>query len=1077
MARHGTTATHAHNDVQIVMLDRHTPHRPASTEPFDRLTRLAAHLFDVPMAALVYADAGPATVVASTGFEAASSSCNDGLFLHAADQNAITVVNDVVCHPGFADSPLVTEAPCVRFYAGAPLRQEDGRVIGALCVMDVAPSSTPPGAGERLGDLAALAAREVKATRPRLLRPPAESEREFRDLLHALDDVAAWTIDFAPDRSLDALLDVPLAASLHRVRYANDAVEAVYGYPREDFVQRPSLWVESVDAVEQAHTARVRAALFETGAADYVCRIERPDGETRWLHHRVRLLHDEQGRPTGIGGIATDITRRRTTERELLETTSRLETMVRNLHGGLLFESEEREVMYVNDRFCTLFDIEAPPDALVGTDCEANAKSAAALMQDPDAFLARVEALLAVREPARADIIERADGRIYERDFIPVFSGETYKGHLWDYRDVTERQRLDRRLRESARELASEQAFIEQVLDTLTDVFAVITPEGRLVRWNERLLQVTGYTAEELSTLTTSDLFSAAAHTSLAQALDAVVHDEEARRTIELQTKSGMRIPYEFTGAQLDTRGEAPLLCVTGRDITERQAAEEALQQERDLLDNIMNTSVAAIAVADTAANIIFANARAKSVLRLSAHPGGGLPYAPPAFHLATPDGTPLPRNEQPIPRVTATGAPILDEHCVALWPDGTQRHLSMNVAPLTDEAGRVVRVVLSVDDITQRIQAERQLAQSERKYHRLFDASHDAIFLHTPAGTILEANDRAAELFGASTEELVGTSVEALHPPSAHNAARSALRTLREEEGTVRFRIRCQRHDASTFWGDVSASSFQIDGTPVVQGIIRDITTQKEAEERTQRALDKERELGRLKSRFVSMASHELRTPLTTIQSSSELTELYVRRGDVEEAARYLTRIRKTVGSMTELLEDVLHFGRAESGRLPFNPSTLEIRAIARELLQEVQRGVGSGHVFDVRGLDQAGLVHADDQLFRLILSNLLSNAVKYSDAGSTVRVELERRSGVLRLTVADEGIGIPEDQQDRLFEPFYRAENVGAIRGTGLGLSILNEAVTLHGGTVAVESTCGTGTTFVVQLPLHPPEAAPSA
>jgi signal transduction histidine kinase len=179
----------------------------------------------------------------------------------------------------------------------------------------------------------------------------------------------------------------------------------------------------------------------------------------------------------------------------------------------------------------------------------------------------------------------------------------------------------------------------------------------------------------------------------------------------------------------------------------------------------------------------------------------------------------------------------------------------------------------------------------------------------------------------------------------------------------------------------------------------------------------------------------------------------------------------------MTELLEDVLHFGRAESGRLPFSPDTLDAGSMVHKLVQEVQRGTGADHVFDVQGLDRIGLIDADEQLFRLILSNLLSNAVKYSDAGSTIRVEMERSDETLQMSVADEGIGIPEDQRDRLFDPFYRAENVGTIRGTGLGLAILNEAVALHGGTVAVESTCGVGTTFTVQLPLCQPEAEPPA
>jgi signal transduction histidine kinase len=116
-----------------------------------------------------------------------------------------------------------------------------------------------------------------------------------------------------------------------------------------------------------------------------------------------------------------------------------------------------------------------------------------------------------------------------------------------------------------------------------------------------------------------------------------------------------------------------------------------------------------------------------------------------------------------------------------------------------------------------------------------------------------------------------------------------------------------------------------------------------------------------------------------------------------------------------------------------------------------------------------------ADPQLIRLILTNLLSNAVKYSDEESCVQLTVDREEEHVRITVEDKGIGIPEADLDRLFEPFHRAENVGTRRGTGLGLSILKEVADVHGGRVGVESTEGVGSTFWVVLPLSPPAESP--
>jgi PAS domain S-box-containing protein len=752
--------------------------------------------------------------------------------------------------------------------------------------------------------------------------------------------------------------------------------------------------------------------------------------------------------------------------------------MVQHLNGGLLYENEQREILYVNQPFCSLFDIDAPPDALVGTDCAAGTEAAAALMRDPDAFVDTIEARIAAKEPVASDVVERADGRIYERDFIPVFTDDgVYKGHLWHYRDVTEHRRAEHQLRASKRQLAAEQDFTESVLNTLVDLFMVLTPEGDFVRWNDQLPRVTGYTAEELSTVNMSQFFDRPELERVQAAVSEVLSEGAATVETFLRTKHDGAIPYEFTGSLLSTDDGQELICVVGRDITERKEAEEALQQERDLLESIMDTSVAAIAVADTAGRVIFANERAEAVLRLSATAHRGLPYANLSWILADEEGQPLAPAKHPTQRVVQTGAPLFNVAYRAVWPDGAQRSLAINAAPLTDDAGQVVRVVLSIEDVTERRRAEAALAQSERKYRTLFDASNDAIVLHTPEGEVIDANARMAELFDVPREEIIGGAIRDAHPPEALDAAQAALAELRQE-GSVRFQVPCLRHDGSRFWGEISASLIQLNGETVVQGIVRDITAQKRTAEHLQQALEKERELGELKSRFVSMASHELRTPLATIQSSAELAGLFMNRGTGEKADKHLVRIQKNVGKMTELLEDVLLFGRAESGRLPFRPEPVDLGSVARELLRDVRQGLGADHVFEVEGVEAAGTIEADEQLIRLTLSNLLSNAVKYSDAGSTVTVAFERGEDVVRCAVTDAGIGIPEADQERLFEPFHRAENVGTIGGTGLGLSIVKEAVDLHGGSIAVESACDEGTTFRVAVPVAPtvPGEAPA-
>ncbi|WP_373530284.1 ATP-binding protein [Nostoc sp.] len=232
--------------------------------------------------------------------------------------------------------------------------------------------------------------------------------------------------------------------------------------------------------------------------------------------------------------------------------------------------------------------------------------------------------------------------------------------------------------------------------------------------------------------------------------------------------------------------------------------------------------------------------------------------------------------------------------------------------------------------------------------------------------------------------------------------------------------------------------------------------------------ALEREKELGEIKARFISMTSHEFRTPLTTILSSTELLEHYSHKWTEEKKLSQLQRIQAAVKQMTELLNDVLLIGKAEAGKLEFQPTPLDITKFCRALVEDMEF-TASAHKIALCTYGECTTACMDEKLLRHILSNLLSNAIKYSPQGSTVHFDLvcEQEDAVLR--IQDEGIGIPTADQAQLFNSFHRASNVGTISGTGLGLAIVKKSVDLYGGNIKVDSEVGFGTTFTVTLPLN--------
>jgi signal transduction histidine kinase len=243
------------------------------------------------------------------------------------------------------------------------------------------------------------------------------------------------------------------------------------------------------------------------------------------------------------------------------------------------------------------------------------------------------------------------------------------------------------------------------------------------------------------------------------------------------------------------------------------------------------------------------------------------------------------------------------------------------------------------------------------------------------------------------------------------------------------------------------------------------------QAELASQRALQKEKELNRLKSQFVSIVSHEFRTPLTIVLVSLDLLEEFDGEIDLEKRKKYFKRARTSIELMSSLLEEVLVIGESDNGNLKCQLAPLNLSQFCRNLVEELQSTGGEEHLMTFREFSQIGLipqrVQVDEKLLRHILTNLISNASKYSPRGSQIWICLMYESDTLTFQVKDEGIGISKSEQTQLFDTFYRGANVSHVQGTGLGLSIVKRCVDAYGGNITIESEMGVGSTFTVSLP----------
>lgn len=314
----------------------------------------------------------------------------------------------------------------------------------------------------------------------------------------------------------------------------------------------------------------------------------------------------------------------------------------------------------------------------------------------------------------------------------------------------------------------------------------------------------------------------------------------------------------------------------------------------------------------------------------------------------------------------------------------------------------------------------------------------------------------------GITGEKLIGTKFTSRLDPSIAKEIESQLKSVfNGESKTIELEY---RHNFYVLFAvPLKSDMKKIDRILVVE---TNITNQKKAQQDMENALDKEKQLNELKSRFVSMASHEFRTPLSTILTSVTLIEKYRNESDEEKRKKHIYRIKSSVNNLTGILNDFLSLDKLEEGKIQVSKKWQSIPEIGTELAEEMQAVAKLGQQIIYSHSGDSVEFFLDKQVLRNILINLLSNAIKYSDENKKIELNSRVKGNQISFEVRDYGMGIPKKDQSHLFDRFFRASNVINIQGTGLGLNIIKKYLDIIGGEINFESEEGEGTMFTITL-----------
>lgn len=372
-------------------------------------------------------------------------------------------------------------------------------------------------------------------------------------------------------------------------------------------------------------------------------------------------------------------------------------------------------------------------------------------------------------------------------------------------------------------------------------------------------------------------------------------------------------------------------------------------------------------------------------------------------------------------------------------------------------------------DTLEQRV-AERtaELSQAKERVEAILNSASDAIILVSAHGVIEQVNPAFSELFGYTIEKIFRKPFTSLFDSEGSQIIGKALAQVLTENRMAQCELQAQHQDGRTFTVDavlspVAASSR---GHRLVVCSIRDITRRKQMELELVKALERERELSEMKSQFTTTVSHEFRTPLAIIQSSADLLKRYGDRLPEARKLEHLNAIQTNVKHLADMLDDTLMIGKAQTVGLGFFPETINLYELCQRAVDNFWKTFEASQTLELNS-DDCVLVVADPRLMHQMVNNLLSNAIKYSPPDSPIRFTLRCDDANVRITVEDSGIGIPAEEQGRIFQMFYRASNTGHISGVGLGLTIVQEVVRLHGGNIEVKSALDAGTSITVTFP----------
>lgn len=1040
-------------------------------ERFDRITRRAKQHFGVDIALVSLVDAKRQWFKSKQGLDASETPRDISFCGHAILSSSIFNIPDALEDPRFADNPLVTDPPHIRFYAGAPLRAADGQRIGTLCIIDNKPHNLSAEELSVLRELADEVEKELNPQRSSGMKFTLVQKFSLSSVLLVLLSAGVVGGIFY-NKTTSLLVEDTLADVSREVQDAGDGLKAIIRTQDEDV-----LFLANTPPIQGILRAQSGDGYDNQGKTDTAVWKQRL--QTIFKSQLLRKSSYLSIRYIDVAGQELVVVSRKGQEVVSLSD-QQLQNKARRayvsetlkLPGGSVYVSE----IDLNREFGKVTE---PRQEVI--------RSATPVYDESNNRLAGVVSITAevegklhaiqsrVRQSHSSEIYITNDRGDY---LIHPDSNKTYGfeydekhtiqkdfprlAHLLDS-DNQDKQMSYRTNDNHARQIVN---FTKIFFDTnnpkrfiaivITHGYSSIVAEqskllNDVVLWT-LLLIIPGAGLGILLSINMARPIK-----QITQAMEDYSHQRKIqyKMPVNLNNEIGMMArSYQSLIGQVEEAHTVleDMNRQLEKRVTERTKALETSEvRQRSIVENIIDGLI----TIDHKGTIESFNPAAEKIFGYAADEviDHNVKMLMPAPYTREHDGYLFNYLSTGKKKIIGIGREVTGKR-----KDGSTFPMELSVSEMKINKERMFSGI--VRDITERKRQESDIETRENRIRAIVETVVDGIVTIDKDGLVQTFNPAAEQIFGYQAEHVIGQNVKILMPTSyaqEHDGyLHNYLTTGEKKVIGIGREVTGRRKDGSTFPMDLSVSEMEIDGERMFTGIVRDITERKKVE--------------RMKSEFISTVSHELRTPLTSIRGALGLVLGKVSDLLPAKLLNMLEMANRNSERLTLLINDILDLEKIESGRLEFDFKSIDLVALAHQALAD-NEGYAVQHQVNLvleTELTEA-LVVGDDHRLLQVFANLISNAVKYSPTDGSVEISVRSHKNRYCIAVRDHGAGIPEEFRSSIFQRFAQADSSDTREkgGTGLGLSISKAIVERHEGHINYKSEQGKGTEFYFDLP----------